>query len=143
MSYIDCYLVPVPLANRAAYEALAKISSQVVMEHGALRVLECWVDESGPEASSFHGEHARLESAVYGSFGKAAGAGKDETVVMSYVEWPDKATRDAGMAKVTSDPRMQFQDMPPVFDGKRLIAAGFKPMLDVSHSHAGIRLSGK
>jgi len=27
----------------------------------------------------------------------------------------------------------QFQDRPPVFDGNRLIAAGFKPMLDESH----------
>ena len=53
-----------------------------------------------------------------------------ETVVMSFVEWPDKATRDAGMERVTSDPRMQLEDLPPTFDGRRLIAAGFKPMLD-------------
>jgi uncharacterized protein YbaA (DUF1428 family) len=32
------------------------------------------------------------------------------------------------MDKFTSDPRMQFQDMQPTFDGKRLIAAGFRPM---------------
>jgi uncharacterized protein YbaA (DUF1428 family) len=132
MTYIDCYLAPVPYANRAAYEALAKISARVVMVHGALRVVECWLDEAGPDASSYHGEMARLESGKYGSFGKAADAGKDETVVMSYVEWPDKAARDAGMAKVTSDPRMQFRGLPPAFDGRRLIAAGFKPMLDES-----------
>lgn len=33
------------------------------------------------------------------------------------------------MEKVTRDPRMRFQDRPPVFDGSRLIAAGFKSML--------------
>lgn len=41
---------------------------------------------------------------------------------MSFVEWPDEATRDAGMERV--------EDLPPTFDGRRLIAAGFKPMLD-------------
>lgn len=129
MIYIDCYLAPVPRENRAAYEELARVSAQVVKDHGALRVVECWLDESGPDASSYHGAEARLESGEYGSFERAAGAGRRETVVLSYIEWPDKATRDAGMEKVTGDPRMQFQDRPPVFDGRRLIAAGFKPML--------------
>lgn len=132
MTYIDCYLAPVPRENRAAYEELAKISAQVVKEHGALRVIECWLDESGPDASSYHGEEARLESEEYGSFVTAAGARNGETVVMSCIEWPDKAARDAGMKKVTSDPRMQFQNRPPAFDGRRLIAAGFNPMLDES-----------
>lgn len=132
MTYIDCYLAPVPRENRAAYEELAKISAQIVTEHGAVRVVECWLDESGPDASSYHGEAARLGSEAYGSFVRAAGAGTGEMVVMSYIEWPDKATRDAGMEKVTSDPRMQFQDRPPAFDGRRLIAAGFKPMVDES-----------
>ena len=48
---------------------------------------------------------------------------------MTSVEWPDKAARDAGMEKLTGDPRMLFEDRPPVFDGRRLIAAGFRPML--------------
>ncbi len=132
MIYIDFFLVPVPRENKDAYEELAQVSAQVLKEYGALRVVECWLDESGPEASSYHYEEARLKSKEYGSFERAAGAGKDEMIVLSFIEWPDKATRDAGMEKVTSDPRMQFQDQPPVFDGKRLIAAGFKPMLDKS-----------
>lgn len=132
MTYIDCYLAPVLRENRADYEDLAKTSAQVVKEHGALRVIECWLDESGSDASSYHGSEARLEAKEYGSFVRAANAGTDETVVMSFIEWIDKAMRDAGMEKVASDPRMQFQDRPPAFDGKRLIAAGFKPMLDES-----------
>lgn len=129
MIYIDCYLAPVPRENRSAYEELAIISAQVVKEYGALRVVECWLDESGPDASSYHGDQTREQIQEYGSFVNAAGAGNGETVVMSFIEWPDKAARDAGMAKLTSDPRMQFNDIPPAFDGKRLIAAGFKPML--------------
>ncbi len=129
MSYIDCFLAPVPRANRQAYEKLARLSAQVVKEHGALSVVECWLDESGPDASSYHGAETRGSVVEYGSFIAAAGARDGETVVLSYIEWTDKAARDAGMEKVTSDPRMQFGDQPPVFDGKRLIAAGFRPML--------------
>jgi len=130
MPYVDCYLAPVPIANRAAYEALARISAQVVREHGALRVVECWLDEAGPDAASYHGDDARLPSESYSGFAKVVGAGEDETVALSYIEWPDKATRDAGMARVTADPRMQFDGEPEVFEGRRLIAGGFVPMLD-------------
>ena len=129
MAYIDCFLAPVPRANRAAYEELARISAVVVKEHGALSVMECWLDESGPDAQTYHGAETRESVVDYGSFAKAAGAKQDETVVVSYVEWPSKAARDAGMEKVTNDPRMQFGDQPPAFDGRRLIAGGFKPML--------------
>lgn len=129
MTYIDCYLAPVPLANRAAYEALAKLSAQVVMEYGALRVFECWLDESGPDASTYHGMEASGGDVGYGDFRRAAGAAEGETVVMSCIEWPDRDARDVGMAKVVSDPRMQFGHEPPTFDGKRLIAGGFRPMI--------------
>ena len=132
MAYIDCYLAPVPRTNRAAYEELARISAVVVKEHGALSVMECWLDESGPDAQTYHGAETRESAVDYGSFAKAAGAQQDETVVVSYVEWPSKAARDAGMDKVTNDPRMQFGDQPPAFDGRRLIAGGFKPMLGAS-----------
>lgn len=130
MSYIDCYIAPVPRENRAAYEQLAKISAEVLKEQGALRVIECWLDENGPDVSTYHGEDAREESSSYNNFFTAAGASENETVVVSYVEWPDKSARDLGMEKMTSDPRMQFHDLPPTFEGKRLIAGGFIPMLD-------------
>ena len=129
MSYVDCFLVPVPRANRAAYEKLARLSAKVVKEHGALSVMECWLDESGPDAQTYHGAETRQAQVEYASFFNAAGARQDETVVVSYVEWPDKAARDAGMEKVTNDPRMQFGDQAPAFDGKRLIAGGFQPMV--------------
>jgi uncharacterized protein YbaA (DUF1428 family) len=129
LKYVDCFLVPVLRANKAAYKKLAQMSAEVVKEHGALRSMECWLDEGSPEASTYHGETARRDASTYSSFFAAAGAKDNETVVMSWVEWPDKASRDAGMAKVTSDPRMQFEGQAPVFDGTRLIAGGFLPML--------------
>ena len=128
MKYVNCYLVPVPRANMGAYRKMALLSAEVVKEYGALRTTECWLDEGGPEASTYHGERARRTELRYSSFSTAAGVGDGETLVMSWVEWPDKAARDAGMAKVTSDPRMQFEGQAPVFDGSRLIAGGFLPM---------------
>ena len=116
-------------ANKVAYKKMAELSAEVVKEHGALRSVECWLDEGSHEASTYHGETARREESEYSSFFAAAGATENETVVMSWVEWPDKAARDAGMAKVTSDPRMQFEGQAPVFDGSRLIAGGFLPIL--------------
>ncbi len=134
MTYFDYYLVPVARANRRQYEALAQITSEVVLEHGALRVVECWLDEAGPDASTYHAEGARQAGDSYGTFTAAVGAADGETVVMSWVEWPDKRSRDEGMAKATADPRMLFDDQQPVFDGARLLAAGFRPMLDRASS---------
>jgi uncharacterized protein YbaA (DUF1428 family) len=132
MTYIDCFLTPVPRANKAAYEKLAQISSEVTREHGALRTVECWLDEAGADPATYHAETARQAPDTYRSLAAAAGAKDGETVVMSWVEWPDKQARDEGMAKVMADPRMQFNDLAPVFDGSRLLAAGFVPMLDDS-----------
>ena len=98
MSYIDCFLAPVPRTNRAQYEQLAKLSWEVLRDHGALRVVECWLDESGPDASTYHGVDSRQPADSYGTFYRAAGVKADETVVMSWVEWPDKRSRDEGMA---------------------------------------------
>ena len=60
-------------------------------------------------------------------------AADGETVVFSWVEWPDKATRDAGFehmdALMKTDPR--FKDKPMAFDGKRLIFGGFAPVVEL------------
>ncbi len=51
-------------------------------------------------------------------------------MVFAWIEWPDKATRDAGMEKIMQDPRMPAaSDMP--FDGKRMIFGGFTPVLEL------------
>jgi len=68
-------------------------------------------------------------------FRRAVQAREDETVVFSWVEWPDKETRDAAMQKMTSgdlkDERVAPEKNPMPFDGKRLIFGGFAPLVDV------------
>jgi uncharacterized protein YbaA (DUF1428 family) len=53
----------------------------------------------------------------------------DEDVVFSWIEWPDKVTRDAAMAKVMEDPRLAPENNPMPFDGKRMIFGGFAPIV--------------
>ena len=84
------------------------------IELGATRVFEGWGDDVP------HGQVTDFRRAV-----QATG---EETVAFSWVEWPDKATRDAGMKKMRQDPRMDpsAPGSPPVpFDGKRMIFGGF------------------
>ena len=62
----------------------------------------------------------------------AVKAEPDETVCFSWIEWPSKAARDEGMAKIMADPRMQPDANPMPFDGKRIIFGGFVPLLDTN-----------
>jgi PhnB protein len=72
-------------------------------------------------------------------------AKNDETVVFSWIEWPDKATRDTAYAKMQdwmknpdkADPRMNPAKNPMPFDGKRMIFGGFAPLLDLARPISG------
>ena len=54
----------------------------------------------------------------------------DETIVFSWVEWPDKATRDAAFAAMETDKRFSDGAPPMPFDGKRMIFGGFETIVD-------------
>ena len=117
MSYIDGFILAVPVANRQAFIEHAKKGDSVFLEHGATRVLECWGDDVP------HGKQT--------DFWRAVDAKPDEAVLFSWVEWPDKATRDAAMPKVMADPRMMPANNPMPFDGKRMIYGGFTPVISL------------
>lgn len=118
MSYIDGFVLAVPNANKESFIAHARLADGICMEHGALRVVEAWGDDVS------HGKQT--------DFFRAVEATADETVVFSWIEWPDKATRDAGMQKMMEDPRMQPENMPMPFDGKRMIYGGFVPVVNLT-----------
>ena len=115
--YTDGYVLPVPNDKKDAYREMAKKAAAKFKDYGALRVVEAWGDDV-PEGKVT-------------DYKRAVKAEENENIVYSYVEWPDKATRDAGWAKMMDDPDMQPSgDMP--FDGKRMFYGGFQPLVDTA-----------
>jgi uncharacterized protein YbaA (DUF1428 family) len=114
--YVDGFVLAVPTAAREAYRRHAEDAAVVFREHGALSLVECWGDDV-PE-----GKINSMHTAVLRK--------PEETVVFAWITWPDRATRDAGMKKVSADPRSaQFmKDMP--FDGSRMIFGGFEVIVN-------------
>lgn len=112
MIYVDGFMAAVPIANREKYRKHAEDAAAVFKEHGALALVECWGDDV-PE-----GKVNSMHSAVLRK--------PDETVVFSWITWPSKAVRDAGMKKVMEDPRLNPEVNPMPFDGKRMIYGGFE-----------------
>lgn len=126
MSYIDGFVIAVPTANKQKFIDHAKLGDGVFIDLGATRILECWADD--------------VSDGKVTDFRKAVLAEKDETVVFSWVEWPDKKTRDAAMKTMMewmddpekADPRMDPEKNPMPFDGKRLIYGGFEPVVEIT-----------
>jgi uncharacterized protein YbaA (DUF1428 family) len=114
MSYIEGFVAAVPTANRDAYIEQAKQGAEYFKGLGATRVIECWGDDVP------HGEHT--------DFFRATQAKDDETVIFSWIEYPDKETRDAANEKMTADAESMQWEMP--FDGKRMFWGGFQPVVD-------------
>lgn len=112
MAYIDGFVIAVPTGNKEKFIEHAKKTDVVFLELGATRVLECWGDDV-PEGKVT-------------DFRRAVQAKDDESLVFSWVEWPDKATRDAGIKKMMDDERMKD---PMPFDAKRMIFGGFAPVV--------------
>lgn len=114
--YVDGFLLAVPSANREAYRAFAAGMAPIFKEHGALGFVECWGDDV-PE-----GKLNSMRSAVL--------LKEDETVVFAWITWPDKGTRDLGMAKVTEDPRRPLDMGALPFDARRMIFGGFEAIVE-------------
>lgn len=115
MSYIQGFLIPVPTKNKDAYIKLAEKSAPIFQEYGALKIVEAW-GESVPDGKVT-------------DFKRAVKAQDDETVVFSWIEWPDKKTYEAAAKEMESDPR--WKEMPEMpFDGARMMWAGFDPIFE-------------
>ena len=117
MTYVDGFVIAVPTANKQAFVDFANRFDKLFLEFGALRVTECW-GEDVPRGKQT-------------DFFRAVAARDDEAIVFSWVEWPDKATRDAGMQKMMEDPRMDPKENPMPFDGARMIFGGFEAVVDL------------
>jgi uncharacterized protein YbaA (DUF1428 family) len=113
MPYIEGFVAAVPTANKAQYLKQARESAAYFKKLGATRVTECWGDD--------------VPKGVLTDFYKATQAKDDETPIFSWIEYPDRATRDAANKKMSEDPGMMNLQMP--FDGKRMFWGGFEQIL--------------
>jgi uncharacterized protein YbaA (DUF1428 family) len=121
MTYVDGFVIAVPKANKQKFIEHARIADGMFKEEGALRIVECWEDD--------------VKDGKWTDFRRAVQATADEAIAFSWIEWPDKATRDAAFAKFMSkdfkDPRMDPATNPMPFDGKRMIFGGFVPVVTI------------
>ena len=123
MTYVDGFVAAVPRANRAKFQQHASAFAPLLRECGATRVVECWGDD--------------VPDGKVTDFKGAVQAKDDEVVVFSWVEYPDKKTRDAAGKKLMSDPRMAEMGKEMPFDGQRMIIGGFASLLDEKGSGKG------
>lgn len=115
MTYVDGFVIPVPQGNREAYRAMAEKAAPIFIEHGALRVVECWGDD--------------VPDGKVTDFRRSVAAVDGETVVFSWIVYPSKDVRDEANKKVMEDDRMKMEDDMP-FDPKRMIFGGFQTIVD-------------
>ena len=115
-AFIDGFVLPVPHANKQAYTDMAEKAAGKFEEYGALRVVEAWGDD--------------VPDGKVTDFRRAVQAKEDENVVFSWIEWPDKATRDQGWEKLMKDPDMQPDHGNMPFDGMRMFWGGFDAIVD-------------
>jgi uncharacterized protein YbaA (DUF1428 family) len=113
--YVDGMISPVPLANKEAYRAAAQAQAPLLIEQGALRVVDTWGDD--------------VPSGETTDFQRAVATGADETISFSFIEWPSRQVRDAAWTILMKDPRMAPD--PKIWDASRSIMGGFEPVVDL------------
>jgi uncharacterized protein YbaA (DUF1428 family) len=116
MSYIEGFVAAVPRANRAAYLKQAEHSVPMFKGMGATRMVEAWADD--------------VPDGKVTDFKGAVKAKPDEDVIFSWIEYPDKATRDRANEKMMNDPAMKDMAKQMPFDAQRMIWGGFAPLTE-------------
>ena len=115
--YTDGFVVPVPEGKTETYRALASKMAKVFRQHGASRVVEALSDD--------------VPKGEVTDFYRAVKAEDGEKVVFSFIEWPDKDTRDKAWGAIMSDESLKPEGEMP-FDGKRMFWGGFEPIFDTA-----------
>jgi len=113
--YTDGFVVPVPEGRRDDYRQLASKMAKVFRQHGATRVVEAIADDV---------PHGKVTD-----FYRSVKAEDGETIVFSFIEWPDKEVRDQAWQKIMADESMKPEDDMP-FAGQRMFWGGFEKILD-------------
>nr|WP_268825715.1 DUF1428 domain-containing protein [Sphingomonas lutea] len=114
--YTDGFVVPVPEGKQGDYTALAAKMAKTFREKGATRVVEAISDD--------------VPKGDVTDYYRAVKAEVGEKIVFSFIEWPDKATRDAAWKDMMENDPAPGEPMP--FDGKRMFWGGFEPIHDTA-----------
>jgi uncharacterized protein YbaA (DUF1428 family) len=93
---------------------MARKNAKVFVEYGAARVVESLADDV---------PHGKVTD-----FHRAVKAEPGETIAFSFIEWPDKATRDQAWGKIMEDDRMEHGG--DAMAGQRMFWGGFEKILD-------------
>lgn len=117
MSYVQGFVIAVPVANKEAYRETAASHITLFKEFGATRVVHAWGDDV-PEGKVT-------------DFGGAVQSKPDEAVVVSWHEYPSQEAAQLAYGRMMSDPRMKsLMAAARPFDGARIIYGGFAPVVD-------------
>jgi len=132
LAYIEGFVIAVPTAHKQKFVDHAREGDAVFLEHGATRILECWQEDvARGHTTDFFG---------------AVDAREDESVVFSWIEWPDKAKRRAMFERMEeimrSDARLDPARNPMPFDGARMIFGGFEPIVERGKPSRGVYVQG-
>ena len=117
-SFIDGIVVPVPSSKRDEYARLAGENAKIFREYGATRVIETLGDDV---------PHGKVTD-----FYRAVKAEEGETIAFSFIEWPDKSSRDQAWQKIMQEDRMKHGG--DVYDGKRMFWGGFDVVVDTARN---------
>ena len=114
-AFVDGVVLPVHGGARDAYRDHAARLAPLFLEHGAVRVLDALADD--------------VPAGEVTDFARAVAIEGEEQPGFGWVEWPSRAARDAGWARLMDDARMTAAGDPP-WNGKRMIFGGFAVLLD-------------
>lgn len=132
MTYIEGFVIPVPTANKEKFIAHAHTIDGMFIEHGAARVVETWQD--------------KVERGHTTDFFGAVDCKGGEAIAFSWIEWTDKAARQAGMGEIdalmTTDPRLNPATNPMPFDGRRMIFGSFAALVEEGTATPGAYVQG-
>ena len=120
MSYIEGYVAAVPKANKDAYRKHAADAAPYFKKLGATHMVETWGDD--------------VPDGKVTDFKRAVKAKPDEDIIFSWVEYPDKETREKANEAMMNDPQAKEMGKTMPFDGQRMIFAGFTPINDTGES---------
>src|SRR3569832_3731 len=92
MSYVDCFVVPVPTKDLDAYRRMSKTMKKVWVDHGALSYEEYLADDAKPGKVTSFPQSVKLKDG--------------ETIAFGIVTYKSRKQRDSVNAKAMKDKRL-------------------------------------